>query len=38
MNDELRVAAALNPGLRKALLTLADSGDVGARMAPDWLR
>jgi HEAT repeat protein len=38
MNDELRVAVALNPGLRDTLLTLADGGDVGARMALDWLR
>lgn len=37
MNEELRVAVALNPSLRVTLVALADNGDVGARVALDWL-
>jgi hypothetical protein len=37
MNDELRAAAALDPGLLTTLAALADEGDAGARVALDWL-
>lgn len=37
MNDQLRVAVALNPRLRPALVELAGNGDAGARAALQWL-
>jgi HEAT repeat protein len=37
LNDELRTAVAGIPRLRDTLVSLADGGDVGARMALDWL-